>query len=412
MHLRIAIGLVAGTLLGALVHALAPEHPLSLAAVSYLARPIGQIFLRMLFVLVLPLVFSSLALGIAEIGDPRKLGRTGIITLLYTLVLSTIAVGIGVAVVNLLQPGVGLDPAVREQLLSGAADRASAIISGPPPKSGVELLVKIIPDNLVRAASENDMIAVMFASGLLGVALTLVNTDGTRALRLTLQGIADVSMRLIAFALSLAPFGVAGLMFALTVELGLSVLLQLGAFVLTVLLGLGLQQFVVFPLVVWLLGGMHPLTFFRGVQPAMLTAFSTASSSATLPTTLAVADEMGLPKQVSRFVLTVGATANQNGTALFEGVTVLFLAQFYGVELSISQQFLVSFVCVLGGIGTAGVPAGSLPVVAMILGMIGVPPEGIGLVLGVDRLLDMCRTTLNVTGDLAATVVVSRVQAS
>jgi DAACS family dicarboxylate/amino acid:cation (Na+ or H+) symporter len=154
---------------------------------------------------------------------------------------------------------------------------------------------------------------------------------------------------------------------------------------------------------------MSPIQFFRGSRSAMITAFSTASSNATLPTALLVADrELGLPSHVSRFVLTLGSTANQNGTALFEGVTVLFLAQFYGVELNVAQQILVVSICVLGGIGTAGVPAGSIPVIVMILGMVGIPPEGIGMILGVDRFLDMCRTTVNVTGDLAAAVVVSR----
>jgi DAACS family dicarboxylate/amino acid:cation (Na+ or H+) symporter len=197
-------------------------------------------------------------------------------------------------------------------------------------------------------------------------------------------------------------------MMTLTADLGARILIQLGWFVGTVLLGLGLQQFVVYPIVVATGGRMNPVVFFRGIREAMLTAFSTASSSATLPTTLRVADELGLPKRVSRFVLTVGATANQNGTALFEGVTVLFLAQFYGIQLDLGMQLQVALICVLGGIGTAGVPGGSLPVVAMILALIGVPAEGIGLVIGVDRLLDMCRTTLNVTGDLAAAVVVSR----
>jgi len=172
---------------------------------------------------------------------------------------------------------------------------------------------------------------------------------------------------------------------------------------------LAIHQFVVYSISVWWLGGMSPIAFFRGVRAAMVTAFSTASSNATLPTALLVAEQnLKLPPHVSRFVLTLGSTANQNGTALFEGVTVLFLAQFYGVHLALAQQFMVVFICVLGGIGTAGVPAGSIPVVIMILGMVGIPPEGIGMILGVDRFLDMCRTTLNVTGDLAAAVVVSR----
>jgi DAACS family dicarboxylate/amino acid:cation (Na+ or H+) symporter len=176
-----------------------------------------------------------------------------------------------------------------------------------------------------------------------------------------------------------------------------------------VLLALGLHMFGVYSLALRLLAGVSPLWFFRQVQEAMVMAFSTASSNATLPTALRVAEtRLALPPRVSRFVLTIGATANQNGTAIFEGVTVLFLAQFFGVELTIVQQIMVLIVCILGGIGTAGVPAGSLPVVALILGMVGVPPEGIGLVLGVDRFLDMCRTTLNVTGDLTAATVIAR----
>ena len=216
-------------------------------------------------------------------------------------------------------------------------------------------------------------------------------------------------MTLIGIVIQLAPIGVAALLFTLTAQLGWDVLVLLGRYVFVVVLGLAIHQFVVYSLTVRLLGGMNPITFFRGITEAMLTAFSTASSNATLPTSIRVAEEkLHLPPAISRFVLTIGSTANQNGTALFEGVTVLFLAQFYGVELGLGQQALVVFICILGGIGTAGVPAGSLPVIALILGMVHVPVEGIGIILGVDRFLDMCRTTLNVTGDLAAAVVVSR----
>jgi DAACS family dicarboxylate/amino acid:cation (Na+ or H+) symporter len=182
----------------------------------------------------------------------------------------------------------------------------------------------------------------------------------------------------------------------------------LARFVGTVVLALAIHMFVVFPLLLRLFGGMSPRVFFKGAQPAILTAFSTSSSSATLPTTLKVAEEsLGVPRRVSRFVCTLGATANMNGTALFEGITVLFLAQFFGVELSITQQVLVLMLCILGAIGAAGVPGGSLPVIAMILAMFGIPPEGIGLILGVDRILDMCRTTVNVTGDLVGAVVIA-----
>jgi DAACS family dicarboxylate/amino acid:cation (Na+ or H+) symporter len=198
-------------------------------------------------------------------------------------------------------------------------------------------------------------------------------------------------------------------MFNLAVLFGWDLLLRLGAFVLVVVGALAVHMLVVYSLALRLVGGYSPVKFFKGVQEAMLMAFSTASSNATLPTALKVADrDLHLPTKVSRFVLTIGATANQNGTALFEGVTVIFLAQFFGVDLTWGQQFMVMLVCILGGIGTAGVPSGSLPVVALICAMVGVPPEGIGLILGVNHFLDMCRTTVNVTGDLGIAAIVSK----
>ena len=196
-------------------------------------------------------------------------------------------------------------------------------------------------------------------------------------------------------------------MFNLAALFGFELIIRLGAYVGVVVLALGLHMVVTYGTAVWL-SGRSPLSFFRDTQEATVMAFSTASSNATLPTALRVADQMGLPQRVSRFVLTVGATANQNGTALFEGVTVIFLAQFFGVDLSIGQQVMVMAVCIAGGIGTAGVPSGSLPVVAMICAMVGVNPLGIGLILGVNHFLDMCRTALNVTGDLALTTLVAK----
>jgi DAACS family dicarboxylate/amino acid:cation (Na+ or H+) symporter len=242
-----------------------------------------------------------------------------------------------------------------------------------------------------------------------GVGLSLTRTEAARRLQETIQGLYDVSMRLIEGVLRLAPLGVGALLFTLFSRMGAGIIAQLAAYVGTVLLGLGLHLLVVYSLSVRFLGGMSPVAFFRGSRVALITAFSTASSSATLPTALRVAEEdLKLPAHVARFVLTAGAAMNQNGTALFEGVTVLFLAQVYGVDLPLSKQAVVMVIAVLGGIGTAGIPGGSLPVVAMILAMLGIPPEGLGLVLGVDRFLDMCRTTLNVAGDLAAAVYVSR----
>ena len=404
---RMLAGLVTGVVLGVAANLLFAGEPGLQQFVRLVTEPAGKIFLRLLFVLVIPLIVSALALGVSGLGDFRALGRIGLKTLAYTIVVSTIAVLIGVAMVNAIRPGAGLSPSLKAVLLAQAsAAPAPAPSSGA---TGVDFVVGLVPNNIVKAMADGDMLAVMVFALLLGAGIAATRTEYARRLEEVLQGLYEVAMRLLGFVIRLAPIGVACLTFTLTARLGYDILWQLGAYVLTVLLALAIQQFVVYPVSVAWLGGMNPLAFFRGIREAMLTAFSTASSNATLPTSLAVAErELKLPTHVSTNRLTLGSTANQNGTALFEGVTVLFLAQFYGVELSLTQQVTVVFIAILGGIGTAGVPAGSLPVVALILGMVGVPVEGIGMILGVDRLLDMCRTTLNVTGDLAAAVVVSR----
>ena len=411
LHTRMAIGFALGAGLGIAAHKLWPaDASFTLAdLVHWVSRPIGQVFLNLLMMLVIPLLFSALVLGIGGLGDLRSLGRIGLKTLAYTVTVSAIAVLIGVLLVNVFRPGDGVPPDVRARLLEGMEERAGSLSAVSQGKSGLDLIVGIVPRNPISAMANGDMLAVMFFALLFGIGLQLARTEATARLRDVIQGLYDVTMRLIDIVISLAPFGVAALMFSLTAEVGPEVLWQLSRYVGVVLLALALHQFVIYSLAVRFLGGMSPLKFFRGIREAMLTAFATASSNATLPTALKVADtELKLPQHVARFVLTIGSTANQNGTALFEGVTVLFLAQFFGVHLTLGQEIMVCGVCVLGGIGTAGVPAGSLPVVAMILGMVGVPPAGVGLVLGVDRFLDMCRTTLNVSGDLAAAVVVSR----
>jgi DAACS family dicarboxylate/amino acid:cation (Na+ or H+) symporter len=401
-----AIGLALGLVLGVLAHTAFGDARWLAWLVANVIDPIGQIFLRLLFMLVIPLIVSALALAVAELGDLRRLGRIGVRTLLYTAAVSSIAVAIALALVNGFEPGAGLPPELKEGLGERSQVPAAAPAAG---RSGAEFIVHLVPNNVVRAMADGDMLALMVFALLLGVGLAAAPGEPARLLAGALRGLQDVTMWLLGLVIRLAPFGVACLVFVLATRLGLEIFRSLAAYVGVVLLGLALQQFVVYSASVAWLGRMSPLFFFRGVRTAMLTAFSTASSNATLPTALYVAEqELRLPTHVSRFVLTLGSTANQNGTALFEGVTVLFLAQLYGVELTLAQQTTVAFICILGGIGTAGVPAGSIPVIAMILGIVGVPPEGIGVVLGVDRFLDMCRTAVNVTGDLAAAVVVSR----
>jgi DAACS family dicarboxylate/amino acid:cation (Na+ or H+) symporter len=269
--------------------------------------------------------------------------------------------------------------------------------------------VNLVPNNIVGAMGSNaSIISVMIFALFFGIGLMLTDTPNAKLVQNAFEGLFDVTMKLILIVIKLAPIAIACFMFNLAAVFGWDLLIRLSAYVGVVLLALGIQMFVVFPALLATLGRKNPIAFFRETQEATVMAFSTASSNATLPTALRVADEkLGLPRRVSRFVLTIGATANQNGTAMFEGVTVLFLAQFFGIELSLGQQIMVMLVCILGGIGTAGVPAGSLPVVALILAMVGIDPAAIALVLGVDRFLDMCRTTLNVIGDLVAAQVIS-----
>ena len=315
---------------------------------------------------------------------------------------------IGLVAVNLLQPGVGLPPDVAAGLQAASAERTGEIMARREQVSLVDVVLNIVPRNPLAAAVNGDLIAVMFFALMFGIAATALRTDGTKSFVGAVQGVYDICLKLIGWVIQLAPYAVAALLFALTAKLGYDILLQLGKFVFTVVLALAIHLFVVFPLLLRAFGGMSPLAFFRAAEPALLTAFSTSSSSATLPTTLKVAEEnLGVPRRIGRFVCTLGATANMNGTALFEGITVLFLAQFFGVELSLLQQMLILVMCILGAIGAAGVPGGSLPVIAMILATFGIPPEGIGIILGVDRLLDMCRTTVNVGGDLVGAVVIA-----
>jgi DAACS family dicarboxylate/amino acid:cation (Na+ or H+) symporter len=407
---QMLIGFLVGLVAGLIVYSLQRDAAWVEGVTKYVTGPIGQVFLRLIFMLVIPLLFSALVVGISEMGEVRALKRVGLRTLAYTIIVSAIAVAVSLAVVNLFQPGAGVDRATAAQLLADQAGRAGAIVrTGVEQPSGIDAFVNIIPNNLVEVMGSNSAIlSVMFFALFFGIGLLLTDTPAARTLQRGFEGLFDVTMRLILIVIRLAPLAVACFMFNLAALFGWDLLIRLSAYVGVVLLALAIQMFVIFPILLRTLGRKSPLAFFRETQEASVMAFSTASSNATLPTSLRVADQqLKLPPRIARFVLTIGATANQNGTAMFEGVTVIFLAQFFGVDLSLGQQVMVMLVCILGGIGTAGVPAGSLPVVALILAMVGIRPEAIALVLGVDRFLDMCRTTLNVVGDLVAAQVIS-----
>lgn len=411
LHVLMLIGFLVGLAGGLLVNlTIGGDTPWVQWLTSNLTGPAGQIFLRLLFMLVLPLLFSALVIGVAEMGDLKTLGRAGTKSLLFTVFISAVAVLIGLVMVNVFRPGDGVDPALAQQLLEQGRSGAALIVgSAPDSVRAGDFFLDLVPSNVFTAAAQNEILPVMVFALLFGIGLVLTKGPVTEPLQKTIEGVFEVMMKLINLVIRLAPVAIACLMFNLAALFGWDLLVRLTAFVAVAVGAMAIHMFVVYPICIATLGGMSPLKFFRGIREAMVVSFSTASSNASLPVSLRVAEQnLGLPRKIARFVLTVGATANQNGTALFEGVTVLFLAQFFSVDLSLGQQFIVMLVCILGGVGTAGVPAGSLPVIAMILAMVGVPPEGIGLVLGVDRFLDMCRTTLNVTGDLVVATVVSR----
>ncbi len=413
LHRKIFIGMVAGIAGGLLAKALWTDTGSLQAFVRNVTYPGGRIFMQLIFMVVIPLIFSALVLGVAELGDLRRLGRVGARTLGFTLILSAISVVIGVALVGMVQPGVGLSDAEKAQLLD-VLGKSAEQVKRPPPVQGVEILLKLIPENPLKSmvdAFSGEMLAVMIFSLFIGIAATMCPPRVVEPLLTVLRSVYEIVMQIIGLAMKLAPFGVACLLFSLTARFGLELLGRLGWYVVTVLAGLALHQFGVYSLVLRFVVGYSPMKFFRRIREVMVTAFSTSSGNATLPVTMRVAEEeLGVPRQIGAFVLTVGSTVNQNGTALFEGITVLFLAQFFGVDLTLGAQFTVVAMSILAGVGTAGVPGGSLPMVGALMVSIGVPWEGLGIILGVDRLLDMSRTVLNVTGDIVAAAYVAKAE--
>lgn len=406
-HRAILLGLALGAAAGVAAHALWPQHSWLNAAVDGVTEPIGRLFLRLIFLIVLPLVFSALTLGVSGLGDLASVGRVGLKTLVITVVISSVSVLTGVLLVHLLRPGSALPEGTRATLIASTKHVDPTLVAGRA-SVGLQVLTQLVPDNPVKAAAQGDMLPVMVFALIFGLGLARGKRTTVGVLTAWLEGVYEVSMQVVGFAMRLAPVGVGCLMFTLTARFGHEVLQPLGAYVAVVLLGLGFHLFFTYSVILRVFARQSPRAFFSAVQPVAVTAFSTSSSNATLPTTLAVARErLGVPQEIAGFVLTLGSTANQNGTALFEGVTVLFLAQFFGVELTLGQQFLVVVMAVLAGVGTAGVPGGSLPLIVPVLVAVGVPAEGIGIILGVDRVLDMCRTVLNVLGDMVVAVVVT-----
>ncbi|MBK7105333.1 MAG: dicarboxylate/amino acid:cation symporter [Ignavibacteriae bacterium] len=411
-HSKIFIGLLAGAVFGILSNIYLSETSFLNFVQTYFSDPLGKIFLNMLIMMVIPLVFASLSIGVAQIGDLKNLGRIGLKTISYFFLVTALAVTIGLTLVNTIKPGNYLSDEIKTKLLTSYQSEASEIKEKSENiEFGIQTLVNIVPRNPIAAIAKPnpEMLALIFFSIIVGVALTMIGKDNAQSVINLLEGINEITIVVINIAMKLAPYGVFALIFSTTSRFGFELLVALSMYVITVLLGLSIHLLVSFPILIKTFAKYNPVLFFKKIETVMLTAFSTSSSSATLPTTISVSQKnLGIPSHINGFILPLGATMNMNGTALFEGVTVLFLAQVFGVELSFGVQLIVVLMSVLTAIGTAGVPSGSIPLLVMVLMMVNVPAEGIAIILGVDRFLDMCRTVLNVTGDITCAAYVAK----
>ncbi len=418
LHTRIFIGMAIGIIAGIIIKQSGFSEP-DIKTILNFVRPVGDIFLRFIFMMIIPLILTAIILGVSELGNVSKLGRIGFKTFKYSIVMTAISVMLGVGLVSIVKPGNSLTPSQRQFLIEKYSDKVNAIQQSADKaktRTAGDMITSIVPKNpledMVRAFdssySGGGLLAVMFFALVVGIAMSNSDPDKVATFRSFLEGLQEIVMRIITFGMKLAPFGIAALMFGITIELGVDILKVLMQYVALVMFGLAFHLFVSYSIVLKFFTDMKPGFFFSNIKEVMVTAFSTSSSNATLPIAIkATVEKLKIPKEIANFILTIGSTANQNGTALYEGITILFLAQCFNVDLSIGQQFVVVALSVLAGIGTAGVPGGSLPVIMVILIALNIPGESIALIYGVDRILDMSRTVLNVTGDITATVYIN-----
>ncbi|MCI4444916.1 MAG: dicarboxylate/amino acid:cation symporter [Candidatus Aminicenantes bacterium] len=372
---------------------------------------IGTIFIRLITMVVVPLVFFSLAMGTASLGDLKKLGRVGLKTFIYFTLTTAIAIIIGLIVANIFQPGTGLKEGVKQELLKNYQQTAQNKLSFLQEKpSLLSVLINIVPTNPLKAMAEGDMLQVIFIALLFGLCLTLIVPEKSRPLIQFFEGANEAVLQMVNLVMKFAPYGVLALLASIIGQFGLGILLTLVKYVLVTILGLAIHGLVIDGLLVRFLGKMKPGKFFRGISEAMVIAFSTSSSNATIPVAIECLDELKVKKEYSSFIIPLGATINMDGTALYQGVAAIFISQIYGIHLTFSAQATIVLMALLASVGTAGVPGAGMIMLAMVLKQIGIPLEGVALILGVDRLLDMCRTTINMIGNMATAVIIHRLE--
>ncbi len=411
---RIMWGLLVGLVLGLVARGLAAKFPALLQPMEWLASnvldPFGRVFLRLLFFVVVPLVFSSLALGVVQLGRLDKLGPLAARTFALFALNMAIGVALGLLMMNLLEPGAGMDAASRTKMLDQFGERAKAVQQTAAAQQAItfaSLVEMFMPQNLLRAVVEFQVLPLILFALLLGAAGTLLRDEHRLRVQSGLEIVTELMTRIVHFALLLAPFAVPAMIFSVVVKFGMEFLHALLTFVVGVLVVMAIHLFGTMSLLLKLLTRRSPREFFRAIRTILVTAFSTSSSNATLPTSIQVSREnLGVSASTAGFVLPLGATMNMSGTALYEGCVVLFIAQVYGIPLGLGQQVTLLLLAVLSAVAVAGIPGGSLPLIIGLLINFGLPAEGIALILGTDRLLDMARTTLNVAADVVTACIV------
>ena len=417
---RILWGLVIGIVAALATLGIGQWHAPALAFMQRVSSavfdPLGQVFLRMLFFVVIPLVFSSLASGIVQLGQLNRLGPLAGRTFALFVANMVVGVAIGLLLMNLLQPGQHIDPITTQKLMAeyGGSALQSVRTHAEQPSLSLGLLVEMfMPRNLFGAVVGNnrgvigDVLPLILFAILVGAAGTQLSPDKRQRLQDGLDLITELMTKIVDFALRLAPYAVPAMIYSVIVKVGLDVVLALSVFVVGCLLAMTLHLFGTMSVWIALLARKSPWAFFKQIRPVLVTAFTTSSSNATLPTSLAIAqEELKLRPTTSGFVLPLGATMNMSGTALFEGCVVLFVAQVFGVELSLATQVIMLLLAVLSAVAVSGIPGGSLPMIAGLLVTFGIPPEGIGIIIGVDRILDMARTAVNVGSDIVTAQIV------
>jgi len=394
LHWQILIALVIGILYGII-------FPNNVEYVTWM----GEFFLRALKMIIVPLILSSIISGVSNIGEAGNLGKLGLKTFGYYLITSILAILTGQLLANLIQPGAGADLGFKKEVSGLATEGASFY----------EILLRIIPDNIFTAFIEGQMLSIIFFSLLFGFFITQINEPYKTNLTDMFNGFFEVMMKLTLFIIKFTPLGILGIVAGVVAEQAgdpaglLNITQRLGMYMITVLIALGIHAFITLPLFLKFIGGVNPKLHFSAMSTPLLTAFSTSSSNATLPLTMdALENKAGVSNKITSFTVPLGATINMDGTALYECVAAIFIAQAYGVELSFIQQLIVVATALLASIGAAGIPMAGLVMLSIVLTAVGLPLEGVGLILAVDRILDMCRTTINVLSDTVGAVIIAK----